>query len=56
MRAVVRGQAAFGEEGPGPWQHVERVLNDPTLNGDMRIGASKIIVEYMALYKPEAED
>lgn len=39
--------------GSQPWDLVSRVLDDRSLNGDMRIGAMRIIVDYMSLYREE---
>lgn len=36
---------------PRIWNTVDGVVDDEELNGDMRVGAVRIIIEYMALYK-----
>jgi len=51
IEAIVRGQASFGQENDRIWERVERVLADDSLNGDLRIGANRIIVDYMILYR-----
>ena len=53
LLALVQSQGTWGTGDLNPWRRVERVLDDADLNGDMRLGAVRIITEYMSLY---AED
>lgn len=51
--AIVQCQAGFGSDWAEMWPRIERVLDDEGLNGDMRLGAVRIITDYMRLYESE---
>jgi hypothetical protein len=57
VTALVECQAMFDkEDGWGRmWPTIEGVVDDDSLNGDMRVGALKIITDYMVLYAEDAE-
>ncbi len=55
VHALTAAQAGFAEvdDWPNLWAMVESVIDDESLNGDMRLGALRVIVEYMSLYGEE---
>ncbi len=55
VHALVQAQAGFEEtdDWPNLWAMVASVVEDESLNGDMRLGALRVITEYMVLYAEE---
>ena len=53
VHAIARGQRVFpnADHWPRIWLLAERVLSDESLNGDMRVGAIRIITDYLKLYR-----
>ena len=49
--ALVRCQVGFGGDWADMWPRIQRVLDEESLNGDMRLGAVRIITDYMRLYE-----
>lgn len=52
--AIAQGQRVFpnADHWPRIWLLAERVLSDESLNGDIRVGAVKIVTDYLKLYGP----
>ncbi len=50
IHAIAEAQSRLLDGGDGAWELIEAVTEDDTLNGDMRVGAMRIIVGYMSLY------
>ena len=57
VRALVMAQAQMDKDDWGPlWESVSAVMENEELNGDMRVGAVKIITDYMILYASDAKE
>lgn len=52
IHAIAQSQKDAFDGRDGVWSHMEAVTEDESLNGDMRIGALRVIMAYMELYRP----
>lgn len=51
LLALVQCQAGLSGDWALMWPRIQSVLDNETLNGDMRLGAVRIITDYMRLYE-----